>query len=190
MNTLIANSIQQHLELVNLLNADLRHQIEKSSNLILDSLQQDGMIVWCGNGGSASDAEHLSAELLGRFQEDRKALKSVALSANSSTVTSIANDYGYEQLFARQIEGLCDSKDILVAISTSGNSKNVIAAVAKAKEKGVKTIGLLGNEGGALASKCDLSLIIPSDNTARIQEMHILIGHIICEIVDQAYSSV
>jgi len=187
MKNLIINSINDHKAVVSSLSDELINKIEKTASLLIECLGNGHLIAWCGNGGSASDAEHLCAELVGRFVNERRALKSIALSSNSSIVTSISNDYGFEHVFARQVEAICGPDDVLIAISTSGNSENVIQAVKKARELGVKVVGLLGNTGGKLTEQCDLSLVIPSNNTARIQEMHILIGHILCEIIDNNY---
>jgi len=187
MKNLINKCIEDHKSLVSCLNDQLIDDIEKAALLLVKCLQNGHLVAWCGNGGSASDAEHLCAELVGRFTNERAALKSIAFSANSASVTSISNDYGYENLFSRQVEALCESGDVLIAISTSGNSENVVRAVKKAKELDVQVVGLLGNKGGKLIDECEISLLIPSNSTARIQEMHILIGHILCEIIDNNY---
>lgn len=150
-------------------------------------LKKGGHLFFCGNGGSAADAQHIAAELVGRFLKERKALAATALSCNTSTLTAVGNDYGYDVIFSRQIEGLAKSGDVLFAISTSGNSKNVVLAVQAAKAMGVKTIGLTGSKGGKLKELCDVCITVPSDHTPRIQEMHIAVGHMICEIIDEAY---
>jgi len=139
----------------------------------------------CGNGGSAADSQHLAAEFTGRFILDRKPLAALALSTDSSALTCIGNDYSFEEVFSRQVFGLGQNGDCLIGISTSGNSKNVIRAVQSANELGMHTIGLLGRDGGELASLCEISIIVPSKVTARIQEAHILIGHTICGAVEQ-----
>ncbi|OQX81533.1 MAG: phosphoheptose isomerase [Candidatus Omnitrophica bacterium 4484_70.1] len=161
--------------------------IEKIATLCISSLKKGGKIVFCGNGGSAADSQHLAAELVGRFLKEKKPLASLALSVNTSILTAVGNDYGFGKIFSKQIEALGEPKDLLIAISTSGNSKNVIEAVRKAKEKGIKTIGFLGKDGGKLKKIVDIPLIVESNNTARIQEMHILIGHILCEIIEEEY---
>jgi D-sedoheptulose 7-phosphate isomerase len=145
---------------------------------------QDGKILLCGNGGSAADAQHIAAELSARFQFDRKPLYAEALHVNSSYVTAVANDYDYTKVFSRMVEAAGRKGDILIALSTSGNSKNVLEAVKQAKIQGMTVIGLTGKKGGALAKETELCLKVPSDNTARIQEMHITIGHILCEIIE------
>jgi len=165
--------------------AGLGESIEKVANVIIHCLKNDGTIFWCGNGGSASDSQHLAAELVGRFVEDRRPLKSIALTADSAVMTCIVNDYGYEHIFSRQIEALGCERDILVGISTSGNSKNVLNAFEAAKNKGVKTIGLLGKGGGVAKDLVDESITILSNSTARVQEMHILIGHILCDLIEE-----
>lgn len=165
--------------------AGLGESIEKVANVIIHCLKNDGTIFWCGNGGSASDSQHLAAELVGRFVEDRRPLKSIALTADSAVMTCIVNDYGYEHIFSRQIEALGCERDILVGISTSGNSKNVLNALEVSKKKGIITIGLLGKGGGEAASLADQSIIVPSNSTARVQEIHIFIGHILCDLIEE-----
>lgn len=168
-----------------------------NDNVILENIQQlcesmidvykdGGKVLLFGNGGSASDALHLAGELLGRFKLERKSLAAVALNADVATMTAVANDYGYEFVYSRQVEGLMTQKDIAIGFSTSGNSKNVYNALKMAKEIGGKTVAFLGNDGGKIKDIVDISLVIPSENTARIQECHILIGHITCEIVEEA----
>ncbi len=152
-----------------------------------DVLKKGGHLFFCGNGGSAADAQHIAAELVGRFLKERKPLAATALSCNTSTMTAVGNDYGYDFIFSRQIEGLAKKDDVLFAISTSGNSKNVVLAVMAAKSMGVKTIGITGSKGGKLAELCDACIKVPSDHTPRIQEMHIAVGHMLCEIIDEIY---
>lgn len=150
-------------------------------------LKNGGHLFFCGNGGSAADAQHIAAELVGRFLKERKPLAATALSCNTSTMTAVGNDYGYDVIFSRQIEGLAKKGDVLFAISTSGNSKNVVLAVMAAKSMGVKTVGITGSKGGQLAQLCDECIKVPSDHTPRIQEMHIAVGHMVCEIIDEVY---
>lgn len=152
---------------------------------ICDSLTKGGKLIVFGNGGSAADAQHIVAELVGRFQKERKAFAAIALSTNTSTLTALANDYGYDIVFKRQLEALLDKKDTVLAISTSGKAKNVIAAIDYAKSQGVKTIAFCGKDGGQLAKIADIALIVPSSVTARIQEAHITVAHIICELVEE-----
>ncbi len=151
---------------------------------LVEALKGGGKILFCGNGGSAADAQHLAAELAGRLRLERRALPAVALTVNASTLTAVANDYGYEAVFARQVEALGKTGDVLVGISTSGSSPNVVAALKAAKAAGLVTVGLLGESGGAMEEFCDHSLRAPSHDTQRIQEIHIAIGHAICEIVE------
>ena len=160
--------------------------IEDAATLVVNCLGSDGKVLLCGNGGSASDALHIAGELVGRFQKERKSMPAYALNADVATMTAIANDYGYEKVFERGVEGLMKSGDLLIGISTSGNSENVFRAISKAKEVGGKTIALLGKDGGKIKDIADVSIIVPSNVTARIQESHIMIGHIICEIAEDA----
>lgn len=145
---------------------------------------KNGKILICGNGGSAADAQHFSAEIVGRYKKERKAMPAIALTTDSSILTAVGNDYGFEQIFARQVEALAKKGDALVIISTSGNSKNLVMAAKKAKEKGAYVFGLLGKKGGEVKKLCDFEITVPSDNTPRIQEMHCMIIHIICELVE------
>lgn len=153
--------------------------------LCIATLKHGGKIIFCGNGGSAADSQHLAAELVVRFKKNRGALPALALTTNTSILTAIGNDYGFDKLFSRQLESLATKKDALVAISTSGKSKNIIAAVEKAKQMGIKTIALTGEKGKALARRCDASLIVPETDTARIQEAHACVGHIICALIEE-----
>lgn len=159
--------------------------IEKAAQLIISSLKKGGKLILFGNGGSAADSQHIAAELVGRFKKQRKALPAIALTTNASILTAIGNDYGYEQTFKRQVEALAAENDVVFGISTSGNAKNVIEAVESANGMGIVTIGLTGGGGGKLAKIAKLSIIVPSENTPRIQESHIVIGHIICELVEE-----
>ncbi len=147
-------------------------------------LQEGGKILFFGNGGSAADSQHIAAEFIGRFKKERRALAAIALTTDTSILTALGNDYGFDILFARQIEGLAGPKDLAFGISTSGDSKNVIEGIRQAKKMGLKTVSLTGCGGGALARLTDISLIVPSQNTARIQESHICMAHAICELVE------
>lgn len=160
--------------------------IAKIAELIILAYKNGGKLIIFGNGGSASDSQHIAAELVGRFKKERKGLAAISLNTNTSIITALANDYGYDIVFSRQIEALGKANDIALAISTSGQAQNVNKAVLQAKRMGMKTIGLTGKNGGKLAKLADISLVIPSNNTARIQEAHITIGHIICELVEDA----
>lgn len=158
--------------------------IEKAASAVITTLKAGGKVVLFGNGGSAADSQHIAAELVGRFAKERRALPAIALSTNTSTLTAIGNDYSYAQTFARQLDALAEKKDIVIGISTSGKSENVVEAVKLANSKGIMTIALTGGDGGELAKAAKISIIIPSKVTPRIQEAHITIGHIICEMVE------
>ncbi len=154
------------------------------ANIIQEALVAGGKIFLCGNGGSAADSQHIAAEFVGRFQKDRKAIPAIALTTDTSALTALANDYGYHTVFVRQVEALGKKGDVLWSFSTSGKSKNVIEAIKKAKEKGLKTVSFTGCGGGEIASLTDCGIVVPSENTARIQEVHICLAHIICEIIE------
>lgn len=158
--------------------------IERMARVMIDTLERDGRIYWLGNGGSAADSQHFAAELVGRFERDRAGLPSIALVTNVATLTAVANDYGFERVFARQVEALCTARDCLVALSTSGNSANVLAAIESAKSIGTATLGLTGYEGGAVKRLADHCLVVPADNTAIIQEAHSLVCHILCDLIE------
>ncbi len=160
-------------------------QIERMVNLIVAAYRSGGKVILFGNGGSAADAQHLAAELVGKFKLERQAFPAIALTTNTSILTAISNDYGYEMVFCRQVEALASEKDVIIGISTSGDSANVIEAIKVAKAKGAKTIGLTGGNGGWLVKVADLVITVPSDSTPRIQEAHITIGHIVCELVER-----
>ncbi len=184
MNKIIKSNLKEHKEVLNQLNT-LEASIEDIAKLLIYSLKGDKTIFWCGNGGSASDSQHLTGELVGRFKDDRKPLKSISLNADSAVMTCIVNDYGYDHIFSRQIEALGVEGDILIGISTSGNSNNVNNAFRVAKEKKIHTVGFLGKGGGEAFKLVDQSIIIPSQTTARIQEMHITVGHILCDLIEE-----
>ena len=159
--------------------------IASFSRTIASALANGSTVFWCGNGGSAADSQHLAAELVGRFKKDRRPLRSVALTTDTSVLTCVANDYSYEDIFARQVEALSRPGDVLVGISTSGQSENILRAVKMARSLGLQTIGLLGKDGGVAKDLVDQAIVIPSESTARIQESHILIGHILCDLIEQ-----
>lgn len=183
-STSILQSIDSHIEVVEAARG-LLAPIEKAVRVISLSLQSGGCVFWAGNGGSMADALHMSCELVGRFKRERAALSSIALGANASTLSAIANDYGYEQAYARELEGLAKSGDVLIAISTSGNSKNILATARAAKNKGVHVIALTGQGGGDLGPLADILINVPSNETARTQECHLLIEHIICDNIEE-----
>lgn len=158
--------------------------IARAADLCIQSIRGGGKILLCGNGGSAADAQHIAAELSGRFQYDRPPLYAEALHVNTSYITAVANDYGFDQVYSRMIEAAGKAGDLLIGLSTSGRSANVVQALKKAKSIGMKTLGLTGDSAADMAPHCDLCILIPSQNTARIQEAHILIGHILCELIE------
>jgi len=182
----IVHIIDDHREAIERLRGQLVPVIEACAVQMIESLRAGGTVFWCGNGGSAADAQHMAAELVGRFERDRPAYASIALTTDTSILTSVGNDFGFDHIFSRQIEGLGKKGDVLVALSTSGNSPNVIQAVELAKQKGIISIGLLGHDGGKLRGLCELAVVVPVANTARIQEIHVLIGHILCDQVETA----
>jgi len=164
---------------------NLINKIEQVSKLCVELYRGKNKTILAGNGGSAADAQHIAAELVGRYGFDRPSIPSLALTTDTSCLTAIGNDYGYEKIFSRQLEGMGQSGDIFIGISTSGNSKNIINAFISAKEKGITTVALVGRDGGEMAKMADIALVVPSDSTPRIQESHILIGHIICDIIEK-----
>lgn len=166
-------------------NKELVQRIDEFKSMIIAAYRNGAKVLFCGNGGSAADAQHIAAELSGRFYLDRKPLYAEALHCNSSFVTSVSNDYGFENVFSRAVEAFAHKGDILVGISTSGNSANVLKACEKAREIGVSIIAMTGNDGGKMAQLSDLLINIPSTDTPRIQEAHIMIGHIVCELVEK-----
>ena len=183
--------IDRHLDDHLLTIARLRGQradIEGIAALMIDCLASGGLVFWLGNGGSAADSQHLASELVGRFERDRPGLASIALTTDSSALTAIGNDYGFDQIFARQVEALCRPGDLVIGLSTSGNSPNVLRALEKARALGVMTAGFSGRGGGRLKGAVDVCLIAPSDNTARIQEAHLLVGHILCDLVEARFA--
>jgi len=185
--TTIKNEFQSHLETINNVINNMELDLEVASTIIVNALQNGNKILLCGNGGSAADAQHIAAELTGRYKTERRGLPGIALTTDTSALTAIGNDYGYDRIFDRQVESLACDGDVVIGISTSGNSANVINALNVAKEMGCQTIGFSGRDGGAMNKVCDINLIVPSDNTPRIQEIHILLGHTICQIIDNNF---
>ncbi|MHA1410571.1 MAG: D-sedoheptulose-7-phosphate isomerase [Candidatus Odinarchaeia archaeon] len=182
---LIINSLEESISVKKAIIENLIEDISLAIEKILECIKNNNKILVFGNGGSAADAQHIAAELIGKFKKDRKALPAIALTTDTSILTSVGNDYEFENIFSRQIEGLAKKGDILLGISTSGNSLNVIEAFQKGKEIECFSIALLGKDGGATKDICDLPIIIPSFETPRIQEAHITIGHIICEAIEK-----
>ena len=184
---MILEELKHHQNTIAKVIDQLVPSIETSCKMINETLLAGGKILLAGNGGSAADAQHIAAELTGRYVKERKALPAIALTVDTSALTAISNDYGYESVFSRQIEALARPNDLFIGISTSGNSANILKALESAKSIGCKTIGLSGRDGGQMNELCDMNIIVPDDVTARIQEMHILIGHIFCKSVDEQY---
>ncbi|MGK0256388.1 MAG: D-sedoheptulose 7-phosphate isomerase [Arcobacteraceae bacterium] len=183
----IKDEFNSHLETINSVIDNMENDIETAATIIVDALKNGNKILLCGNGGSAADAQHIAAELTGRYKTERKGLPGIALTTDTSALTAIGNDYGYDRIFDRQVESLASKGDVIIGISTSGNSKNVISALKLGQELGCKTVGLTGRDGGEMNKVCDINLIVPSDNTPRIQEIHILFGHTICQIIDNNF---
>ncbi len=184
-DNLTLKSLNQHLAVFHKVIAEHLENIEDCADLLFETFEQGNKILICGNGGSAADAQHLAAEFVGRYETERRGLPAIALTTDTSALTALANDYGFERIFARQVEALAQKGDVLIAISTSGNSPNVISAVMSARKAGCKIIGMTGETGKKLASLCDRCILIPSARTARIQEAHITVAHIWCEILDE-----
>lgn len=187
MNDVIIQSIQKSIAVKQtiLTDAAFLEKVEQAARLLTGAFRQGGKVLFCGNGGSAADAQHIAAELSGRFYTDRPPLYAEALHVNTSYLTAVANDYGYEHVFARMVEAAGRPGDVLAAISTSGNSESIVRAIEKARTIGMTVIGLTGAGGGRMAGLCDVLLDVPSADTPRIQESHILLGHILCEIVEK-----
>lgn len=186
--TLFADHLHRHIRTAQAVLDDLGPTVADAAALLIEALAAGRRVLLCGNGGSAADAQHIAAELTGRYEDpDRRALPALALSTDSSAVTAIGNDMGYDQVFARQVQAHGQLGDVLIGISTSGRSPNVIAAVTQARAQGLTTIGLLGRDGGELSTLVDIPIIVPADDTAHIQEMHITIGHVLCGAVDASF---
>lgn len=181
----VSFSLDQHRKVFDDVVAGLKGSIQECGELILQTVRERKKILICGNGGSAADAQHIAAEFVGRYETERKALPAIALTTDTSALTALANDYSFDRIFARQVEALASEGDLLIGISTSGNSPNVIAAVMEARQQGCRVIGMTGSKGKKLASLSDASLMVPSERTARIQEVHITVAHIWCELVDR-----
>ena len=188
MIDVIKSRIQQSVDLKSSLlkDTDLLQKIEKITALIVASYQHKGKVLWCGNGGSAADSQHLAAELSGRFYYDRAPLFSEALHVNTSYTTAVANDYSYDVIYSRLVEAMGNKGDVLIGLSTSGNSGNVVKAFEKARAMGITTVGFTGESGGKMKALSDYLINIPSTDTPRIQECHMLLGHTICELVESS----
>jgi len=186
MKDTIQNEFNEHIKTSNLLHK-LTDQVASAAQTCINCLKNGGKILIFGNGGSASDAQHIAAELVGRYKTNRKGLSAIALSTDTSVLTSIGNDFGYKYIFARQVEALANKGDVAIGISTSGRSENVINALKRASELNCHTIGFSGQDGGGMNMICNINIIAPSEDTPRIQEMHIVIGHTICHLIDQEF---
>lgn len=185
MDKLIRQRFEDHLEVAHaVMESGILEQIERIAVAVRTALAAGHKVLFCGNGGSAADSQHLAAEFVGRFQKERKGLPAIALTVDTSILTAVGNDYGYDKVFVRQVEALGQNGDVLIGLSTSGNSSNVVEAIELAKAKGIYCVGLTAAGGGKMAALCDECIAVPAKVTARAQEMHILIGHILCELVD------
>ena len=187
MKQYIQAEFQKHHEVLDETMGMLETSIAEAGKAMVDTLKAGNKIMLFGNGGSAGDAQHIAAELTGRYKTERRGLPAIALTTDTSAITAIGNDYGYDKIFDRQVEALGNEGDLLIGISTSGTSRNVLRALAYGKDHGMNTIGLSGKGGGDMGPLCDINIIIPSSDTARIQEMHILIGHILCGMIDRTF---
>ena len=187
MKKLINFSLLEHQKLINQTSEELISKIDTASKHIVKAIKNNKTIFFAGNGGSAADSQHIAAELVGRFKKNRKPLKAISLTTDTSILTAVGNDFGFDKVFSRQLEAHGTKGDLLICSSTSGNSQNILNVIKTAKRKKIKTIVLLGNKGGKCKNISDIPIVVESNNTARIQEVHILIGHIICEIIDKNY---
>lgn len=185
MKEIVIKELEESASLQRMMAQSLVDIIVDAAQIILKTYQAGGKVLLIGNGGSAADAQHIAADLVGRFKLERKGLPAIALTTDTSILTALANDYGYDIVFSRQLEALASDKDVLIAITTSGTSPNILKAVEMAHSKGVFVIGLTGGKGGKLKDMADLNIVVPSDNATRVQEAHITIGHIICNLVEQ-----
>lgn len=185
MNQEIMSQFAAHRNLLDRVEREMTPQIVEMVTMLADTFTRGGKLLVMGNGGSAADSQHFVAEIVSRFRMERRGLPAIALSTDTSILTAIGNDYGFDRVFRRQIEALAVSGDMVVGISTSGNSANVMQAFELAREKGCRTVGLLGNDGGSIRSYCDLPLIVPTGDTPRVQEVHITIIHIVCDLLEK-----
>ena len=186
MMEMISKEMDAHKKVIEDTIEEMKNYIYTACIVASETINKGGKILIFGNGGSAADAQHIAAELSGRYKSERRGLPGIALTTDTSVLTAVGNDYGYDRVFDRQVEALANEGDLLIGISTSGNSKNVLRALSLGRNMGCKTIGFSGRGGGAMDDFCDVSLVVPSDDTPRIQEMHIMIGHIICQAIDDA----
>ena len=189
MQSIIKHEFSEHIKVSIETIKSIGKPIEIAAKICIDSLKKGGKILIIGNGGSAADAQHIAAEIVGRYKTERKGLSAIALTTDSSVITSIANDYGYLHVFKRQVEALANEGDVVIGISTGGSSANIIGALKLANVLGCKTIGLSGRDGGEFSGLCDVNLLAIAKDTPRIQEMHILIGHTLCHLIELEFSS-
>ncbi|MDA9244114.1 D-sedoheptulose 7-phosphate isomerase [Amylibacter sp.] len=190
MQLIIKSEFKEHLKTAEATLEYISAPLEMAANLCIDGLNNGRKILIFGNGGSAADAQHIAAELVGRYKLERKGLPAIALTTDTSALTAIGNDYGFSHVFDRQIDALANEGDIVIGISTGGSSGNVISAIKLANDLGCKTIGFSGRDGGSMDALCDVNLVVPADDTPRIQEMHIVIGHIICQLIEQKCAAI
>jgi len=188
MQTIIKQEFKAHLITSEATMESIGGSLEAAAKFCINSLNNGGKLIFFGNGGSAADAQHIAAELVGRYKKEREGLSAIALTTDTSILTCVSNDYGYDQVFVRQVKALANKNDVVIGISTGGTSINVINALKLAKEIGCKTIGLSGRGGGKFDDLCDANIVVPANDTPRIQEMHILIGHTICQLIDLEFS--
>jgi D-sedoheptulose 7-phosphate isomerase len=188
MQSIIKFEFEEHLKTSQATFESIGHSVEEAAKLCIDCLKNGNKILLFGNGGSAADAQHIAAELVGRYKTERKGLAAIALTTDTSALTAIGNDYGYDCVFDRQVEALANTGDVAIGISTGGSSANVASALKLAKDLDCKTIGFSGRGGGEMNELCDINIVVPAQDTARIQEMHIVIGHTICHLIDLAFS--
>ena len=188
MQSIIKFEFEEHLKTSQATFESIGHSVEVAAKLCLDCLKNGNKILLFGNGGSAADAQHIAAELVGRYKTERKGLAAIALTTDTSALTAIGNDYGYDLVFGRQVEALANTGDVAIGISTGGRSANVASGLKLAKDLDCKTIGFSGRGGGEMNELCDINIVVPAQDTARIQEMHVVIGHTICHLIDLAFS--
>ena len=188
MQSIIKFEFEEHLKTSQATFESIGHSVEVAAKLCIDCLKNGNKILLFGNGGSAADAQHIAAELVGRYKTERKGLAAIALTTDTSALTAIGNDFGYDRIFDRQVEAIANTGDVAIGISTGGTSTNVASALKLAKDLDCKTIGFSGRGGDEMNELCDINIVVPTKNTARIQEMHIVIGHTICHLIDLAFS--
>lgn len=188
MKKTVISELDENINIIKNISQNVSGTIIRASEMIIDTYESGGKVILIGNGGSAADVQHIAAEFVGRFKLERRSLPAIALTTNTSILTALANDYGYENVFSRQLDSLANDKDVLIAITTSGNSSNILKAAENAKLRNIKVIGMTGRTGGKLKNMVDILINVPSENIPRIQEGHITIGHIICYLVEKNLS--